>query len=142
MTSGDRSHSLFRNLSAQSADFFISPQKNIDQIEGQEIYKFLEIVDADFYPKLSHRPGAIKAFINEFILRRGEIFVYKEPMIIAAIGYWNRGEKLDDCYCHLLAILAEYRKSRIGYTLLNEAFKTVDKAKLSIFSQEAAMPNG
>lgn len=108
--------------------------KNLDRIEEKEIYKFLEIVDSDFYPALSQRPDGIRGFINEFIVHSGEIYVYKNPMIIGAIGYWYRGKENDDCYCHLLAILKEYRKTKIGYTLLNEAFKTVDTSKLRIVS--------
>ena len=108
--------------------------KNLDRIEEKEIYKFLEIVDSDFYPALSQRPNGISGFINEFILHRGEIYVYKNPMIIGAIGYWYRGKEKDDCYCHLLGVLKEYRKTKIGYTLLNEAFKTVDNTNLRIVS--------
>jgi len=108
--------------------------KRLEGIENEEIYKFLEIVDSDFYPPLSKRPQGIKGFVNEFLLHQGEIYLYKNPEAVAAIGYWYRGENMDDCYCHLLAVLKEHRKSNIGYTLLNEAFKTVDTKKLKIVS--------
>ena len=109
--------------------------KSMAGIQHQEIYQFLEIVDDDFYPPLSKRPNGIVGFINEFLLHHGgEIYICKNPNVIGAIGYWYRGKNLDDCYCHLLAIREEYRKSKIGYTLLNEAFKTVDTTNLRIVS--------
>jgi len=85
----------------------------------EKLTKFMELVDSEFYPPLSSRPGGIKGRISGTLLR-GEtnyLIAEVEGKVAGVIGYRKNWSGTQEAYISFIAVHPEYRRIGIARSL-------------------------
>ncbi|MFQ6063400.1 MAG: GNAT family N-acetyltransferase [Methanosarcinales archaeon] len=84
-----------------------------------ELYKFMELLDAEFVPPLSLREGGIEGRLNNTLCKHNSNFLIAEDVhgIRGIIGYKKHWKNELDAYVSIVAVHPKYRGNGISKIL-------------------------
>ncbi|MBE0522816.1 MAG: GNAT family N-acetyltransferase [Methanosarcinales archaeon] len=82
----------------------------------EKLKEFMELVDSEFFPPLSSRPGGINGRISGNLARH-HLIAEIEGRVAGVIGYRKNWNGTGEAYVSFIAVHPEYRRKRIACSL-------------------------
>ncbi|HUW68380.1 MAG TPA: GNAT family N-acetyltransferase [Candidatus Nanoarchaeia archaeon] len=99
----------------------------------EKLTKFMELVDSEFYPPLSSRPGGIKGRIFNNLAREDANYLIAEVegSVAGVIGYRKNWNGTKEAYISFIAVHPEYRRFGIAGSLDNTLMQKLSVDRIS-----------